>query len=75
MCRQGVEQRLGEGRSAVGLPKLPIGLDDEKPRGITGRIDRWFTRLIVETGIEAAPEAAFLMAIAVEHAIPSKQFL
>ena len=40
---------------------LAIGIDDSEPRGLTGRFDRWFNRMVFETNLGLSPVMAVML--------------
>lgn len=60
--RATVAQRLGENGGAASLERLPDP-ETRAARGPVGRFDRWFERLVAETGLDMNALSAFLMII------------
>lgn len=63
--RSFLDQRLGVPDDRIDLPTLVISPEYRRTHGVVGRFDNWFNRMIVQTGMEIVPEAAFLLAVAV----------
>jgi hypothetical protein len=60
-----LEKRLGIGEEAATIPELRISPEYQTGQGLVGKVDRGFGLFIAQTGLELAPEAAFLVAVAV----------
>lgn len=59
-----LEKRLGIADYAPVLPELTISPEYRAAQGSVGTIDRAFSRFVTQTGLELAPETAFLVALA-----------
>jgi len=57
------EATRAEEPEKVTLSKLPFAGDPKKPDGMTDAIDHKFNELIYQSGMEIAPEAAFLLMV------------
>ena len=51
------------GRSSGGLRRRPTVFDEAAAKSLTGKIDQGFDRLVLETGYEFTPAAAFLLLV------------
>lgn len=63
--RERIDERLGTPAEPVSLPSLSVEPVPSGSWGIAGRIDRWFSRLVAETGVDLPAESAFLIAVVV----------
>ena len=52
--------RANKAESASGLGRLPLARLDTSGESLTGRMDHAFNRLVIESGLECSPMAAFL---------------
>jgi tight adherence protein B len=71
---QAVGRRLQEQEAEVPLGRLPLA-EDAPRRGITGKFDFWFDRLIEEMDLDISTPAAFLMAVACGLLVGGVMFL
>lgn len=62
--RERIAQRLGEPAEGGALPTLRVEPAPLAGWRIAERIDRWFSRLVIETGVDLSAESAFLSALA-----------
>ncbi len=62
--REWMERRL-KGKTADEKPVLAISREQVVRSGSTGRLDRWFQQLVLESGVRSTPETVFLMTMVV----------
>ncbi len=67
--------RDGAGRGAFRLRRLPLDRNAPQPRTIVGRFDRWFLRLMVESGMSWSPVTAVLFMLLLGTIIGGTIFL
>ncbi len=73
--RQRIEARAGIGASRRILESTRFEEEPAPLRGVTQRIDRWFTRLMFETGLPLSPESAILLMALIGFAVGAAMFI